>query len=198
MFQTRFVSMYPWVTDELGEVHGGQPGVVNADGSEPGPVTIMSTSGGGVGTLTEWWAYDGRIEGPAATDLRGSCSCGWRGETLYPVDWDQAHGRQPYEYDTSGPERDWLQHTEEVEATLVPLPDDLAALLVQVNERLDTLSSSEPLAVLRAANILQRHTQMSLQTAASSIERNRTTPAAVAAAIGCSPSQAKDRLRSYH
>ncbi len=198
MIQTGFVSAYPWVTDELGDAHGGQPGVVNADGSEPGPVTVMSNSGGGIGTLTEWWAYDGRIEGPAATHLRGSCSCGWRGETLYPVDWDQAHEQQPYAYDTSGPERDWLEHTQEVETTLVPLPDDLRALLDQVNERLDALSGPEPLAVLRAANILQRHTQMSLQAAARSIEQNRTTPAAVAAAIGCSPGQAQDRLRSYH
>ncbi|MDG9681245.1 hypothetical protein QC334_00590 [Streptomyces sp. DH18] len=76
------------MTDELGEVHGGQPGVVNADGLEPGAVTIMSTSGGGVGTLTEWWAYDGRIEGPAATHLRGSCSCGWRGNPDGPLTLD--------------------------------------------------------------------------------------------------------------
>lgn len=197
MFQTGFVSMYPWVTDELEEMHGGQPGVVNADGTEPGPVTIPSNSGGSLGTLTEWWAYDGSMDPTAATHLRGSCSCGWRGETLYPVDWDQAHEQQPYEYDTSGPERDWLQHTEDVRSALVPLPENLAALLDQVNEQVSILSDREPLVALRAANILQQHTRMSQQNAARTIQRDGISPAAVATALGCTPSQTKDQLRTY-
>ncbi|MET8658618.1 hypothetical protein [Streptomyces griseus] len=171
--------------------------MVNADGTEPGPVTIPSNSGGGLGTLTEWWAYDGSMDPTPATHLRGSCSCGWRGETLYPVDWDRAHEQQPYEYDTSGPESDWLQHTEEVRSALVPLPEDLAALLEQVNEQVSVLSDREPLVALRAANILQQHTRMSQQNAARTIERDGTGPAAVGTALGCTPSQAKDQLRTY-
>ncbi|WP_145503711.1 hypothetical protein [Streptomyces sp. CFMR 7] len=189
--------MYPWVVDELEEAHGGQPGVVNENGTEPGPVSIPSNSGGGgLGTLTEWWAYDGSLGSPA-THLRGSCSYGWRGETLYPVDWDQAHEQPPYEYDTSGPERDWKRHTEEVLSALVPLPEDLAALLEQVAERVSLLSDREPLVALRAGNILLNDTQMSLRNAARTVERDGTSLSAVGTAVGCTPSQARKRLRTY-
>ncbi|WP_331719822.1 hypothetical protein OG217_37290 (plasmid) [Streptomyces sp. NBC_01023] len=197
MFQTEFVSMYPWETDELGEVHGGQPGVVNEDGTEPGPISIPSNSGSGaIGKITEWWGYDGVMGGPAATHLRGSCACGWRGATLYPVDWDEVHQAHPY-YDTSGPEEDWKAHVREVESTLVPLPDDVAALLDQLNQRVDELADREPLVALRAANILQRNTHMSTLCAATTIERDKTTLATVGAALGCSASQAEARLRTY-
>ncbi|MBK0377174.1 MULTISPECIES: hypothetical protein [Streptomyces] len=197
MFHTDFVSMYPWLANELEETHGGQPGVVNEDGTEPGPLSIPSHSGAGsIGTLTEWWAYDGSL-GRAATHLRGSCSCGWRGETLYPVDWDEAHEEPPYAYDTSGPERDWKQHTEEVRSALVPLPADLVALLDQVNEQVARLSDGEPLLALRAGNILLNGTQLSLQNAAWTVERDGTSMSAVGAAIGCTSDQAARRLRSY-
>lgn len=37
-------------------MHKGQPGVVAEDGTEPGPISIPSMSGGGdLGTITEWW-----------------------------------------------------------------------------------------------------------------------------------------------
>ncbi|MER8199166.1 hypothetical protein ABTY00_35115 [Streptomyces microflavus] len=38
----------------------------------------------------------------------------------------------PYLHDTSGPEGDWARHTAEVEARAVPVPEELAALLDQV------------------------------------------------------------------
>ncbi|WP_330323325.1 hypothetical protein [Streptomyces anulatus] len=79
----------------------------------------------------------------------------------------------------------------------MPLPETLAALLGQVNEQVSVLSDREPLVALRAANILQQHTRMSQQNAARTIERDRISPAAVGTALGCTPSQAKDQLRTY-
>ncbi|CAM5298479.1 hypothetical protein SCALM49S_07773 [Streptomyces californicus] len=114
--------MYPWLANELEETHGGQPGVVNEDGTEPGPLSIP------VPLRRRQHRHAHRVvglrrkPGRAATHLRGSCSCGWRGETLYPGGRDQAHEEPPYAYDTSGPERDWKQHTEEVRSPSSPCP----------------------------------------------------------------------------
>ncbi|MFB7229782.1 hypothetical protein ACFCY9_18850 [Streptomyces fimicarius] len=198
MFGTEFVSMYPWETDELAETHGGQPGVVNEDGTEPGPISILAMSGGDeVGRITEWWGFDGRRGGTAATHLRGSCSCGWRGTTLYRVDWDEVHKDHPYMYSTSGPEADWKAHGAGVEAKLVPLPDDVAELLDKLTDRVSGLADHEPLAALRAANLVQRHTQIYASCAARDVQRDATLLAAAGVALGCSTTQVKSRLRKY-
>ncbi|MFE7339144.1 hypothetical protein [Streptomyces griseus] len=198
MFGTEFVSMYPWETDELAETHGGQPGVVNEDGTEPGPISILAMSGGDeVGRITEWWGFDGRRGGTAATHLRGSCSCGWRGTTLYRVDWDEVHKDHPYMYSTSGPEADWKAHVAGVEAKLVPLPDDVAELLDKLTDRVSELADHEPLAALRAANLVQRHTQIYASCAARDVQRDTTLLAAAGVALGCSTTQVKSRLRKY-
>ncbi|MFJ8668925.1 hypothetical protein [Streptomyces sp. NPDC093600] len=93
-----------------------------ADGSEPGPVYFDMGSGGDVHQSTDWWVYDGTRRAPTAVQMRGRCSCGWRGERTYPIDWAQIPRDDPYEYDTSGPLEDWQEHVDEVEALTVPLP----------------------------------------------------------------------------
>ncbi|WP_411083985.1 hypothetical protein [Streptomyces sp. cmx-18-6] len=193
------MSMYPWETDELGTTHGGQPGVVAKDGEEPGPISIPSMSGGGtMGRITEWWGYDGQMSGPVGTHLRGSCSCGWRGTELYPVDWAEVREQHPYEYDTSGPEADWKAHVKDVESRLVPLPDDLAELLDRLSRRLSELSDDEPLAVLRAANIARRDSELFAGSAVMTIRRHGPSTAAVGVALGCSADEAETRMRRYY
>ncbi|MFJ5893098.1 hypothetical protein [Streptomyces californicus] len=66
-----------------------------------------------------------------------------------------------------------------------------------MNEQVARLSDGEPLLALRAGNILLNGTQLSLQNAAWTVERDGTSMSAVGAAIGCTPDQAARRLRSY-
>ncbi|MEE1808111.1 hypothetical protein [Streptomyces sp. BE133] len=148
-----------WETEEFGSQHEGRPGVLLADGTEPGPVYFDAGSGPTMHQSTEWWVYDGTLGAPLATELRGACSCGWRGSTRYPFDWEAVDRRRSYLADTSGPEHDWDTHITEVQARTVPVPADLTTLLDQVEERLTALVADEPLAALRAVAALERLTE---------------------------------------
>ncbi|MFJ2574979.1 hypothetical protein ACIOYT_31755 [Streptomyces halstedii] len=148
--------------------------------------------------MTNWWAYDGSLGGQAATHLRGSCACGWRGESLYPVDWERVDPRCPYEYDTSGPEVDWQQHVADVESRLVPLPEDLEKLLDQLGSRLSDLSDTDPLVALRAAGLAERTAQLFAGSAALTIQMKKTPLEDVGTALGCSEEEAKGQLREYY
>ncbi|MGW2631263.1 hypothetical protein ACWC2K_18245 [Streptomyces chattanoogensis] len=121
-----------WKTEEFGASHEGRAGAVLADGSEPTPMYFDAGSGGGGHSTSDWWVYDGTLGAPRASELRASCSCGWRGTSRYPIDWSDVPEDCPYAYDTSGPYDDWEQHIAEVEAQTVPLPDELTDLLHQV------------------------------------------------------------------
>ncbi|MFD4224673.1 hypothetical protein [Streptomyces griseus] len=186
-----------WSTEEFGASHEGQPGVVLADGTEPGPVFFDTGSGPDVHQSTSWWVYDGTLRAPVAAQLRGACSCGWRGEHLYPIDWDQVDRREPYAYDTTGPEDDWERHVAEVEAGTVPLPDDVAALLAQVQERLDTLADTAPLAALRAVAALERTTQIIGRVAANLASADDPAGERTGPALGITPDKARSRLVHY-
>lgn len=92
---------------------------------------------------------------PLATALQGSCSCGWRGVTLYPLDWQEvADAGRPDLYETEGPEGDWDQHITDTEAHTVP--DDITALITQLRTRLDVLAAQAPLAALKVVGALER------------------------------------------
>ncbi|MGW8487431.1 hypothetical protein [Streptomyces sp. NPDC055886] len=186
-----------WSTEEFGASHKGQPGVVLTDGTEPGPVYFDTGSGPDVHESTSWWVYDGTFRAPVAANLRGACSCGWRGERLYPVDWDNVDRREPYAYDTTGPEQDWDQHIAEVEAGAVPLPDDVAELLGKVEERLDNLADDAPLAALRAVAALERITQYAGRMAANGVFADDPTGERAGLALGISPDKACSRLAHY-
>ena len=200
MFGTEAVNMYLWDTDELGDGHRGRAGAVAEDGTEPRPISIPAMNGGGsIGTITEWWGFNGRMGGPIATHLRGSCSCGWRGATLHPLDWDEAHKeRHPSTYDTSGPAADWKAHVRDVESRLVALPDDVAELLEKLGSRLSELADKEPLAALRAADIAQRDALLYAGCAAMKVGRDDTSLAAAGVALGYSTTEAQSRLRAYY
>ncbi|MCX4632735.1 hypothetical protein [Streptomyces sp. NBC_01443] len=107
----------------------------------------------------EWWAYSGILNRPRATSARGACGCGWRGAATYPIDWAAADAAGIYEPVIEGPQEDWEQHLEEVEARTVPLPAELAELLDRVGEQLNTLAGQAPVAALKAVAALETLTR---------------------------------------
>ncbi|MFE4799312.1 hypothetical protein ACFRFL_30685 [Streptomyces sp. NPDC056708] len=145
-----------------------------------------------------WWVYDGTLGAPLATELRGACSCGWRGSARYPLDWETVDRRRPYLADTSGPEGDWDTHITEVRARTVPVPADLTALLDQVETRLTALVADEPLAALRAVAALERLTEWVATDAAFSVDTvDGPRWDTVAQALGISEQAARSRLTRY-
>lgn len=186
-----------WQTLEFGASHEGRPGVLLPDGSEPKPVLFDMGSGSHMHESSDWWIYDGTLRAPRATRLRGACSCGWRGERNYPLDWDQVDPDRPELFDTYGPENDWEQHVEDVEARAVPLPSDLVALLDQVQDRLDVLASDAPLATLRAVAALERATCRAGRTAALYANSDDPTGEAAGNALGLTPREARSRVFHY-
>ncbi|MFH9614065.1 hypothetical protein ACH4MM_10145 [Streptomyces pratensis] len=187
-----------WESEEFGSEHEGRPGVLLVDGSEPGPVLFDAGSGPSVHRSRDWWVYDGTLGAPSATELRGACSCGWRGVTAYLIEWDAVDRRRPYLADTSGPEADWESHIADVLSRAVPVPADLTSLLDQIEARLATLVADEPLAALRAAAALERLTQRVAADAAFSIDTvDGPRWSTVARALGISERAARSRMTRY-
>lgn len=147
-----------WTTEEFGSSHAGAVGVLLADGTVPDPVYFDSASGGGCEAVAQWSVYDGRWpHAPRAAALRAVCSCGWAGEE-HRLDWE-AMGEQ--ELDDGGEDqaeaclKDWDGHTGEVEARSVPLPETVATLLERLEEEINKLTKSSPVAAVRAARRLE-------------------------------------------
>ncbi|MFJ7586412.1 hypothetical protein ACIQZO_03205 [Streptomyces sp. NPDC097617] len=179
-----------WWTVEFGDVHAGAAGVL-IGGIEPGPVYFDVGSGPNVPSTTHWTAYDGRSRRPRAEALRAVCACGWRGAAEYPLDW-AAIGDQPlYETDVdlAGPLADWTAHLSVVRDKAVPLPEPLAALLVEIAAHLNTTAADTPLAALRAAGVLERITARVGRAAAGMLDPD-VSAATVATALGTIRSKA--------
>ncbi|MEU0839478.1 hypothetical protein ABZ370_08405 [Streptomyces sp. NPDC005962] len=185
-----------WHTTEFGSSHEGKPAAVLADGSEPKPVYFDVGSSGSVPAVSEWWVYDGRLHAPKAAHLRGSCACGWRGESLYPIDWDQVEDAR-FDIEVSGPQSDWEQHVEEVRARSVPLPTALETLLTQVDEQLTALSVEAPLAALRGVAVLERITKRIGREAAYDAKADELSWDAIGQALGLDEKTARSRLLHY-
>ncbi|MDX2391112.1 MULTISPECIES: hypothetical protein [unclassified Streptomyces] len=147
-----------WTTDEFGTSHEGAVGVVLADGSVPEPVYFDSGPGTGGRSVSQWSVYDGRYpRGPRAAAVRAVCSCGWTGSE-HRLDW-AAIGNQELA-EAGDPQadacvRDWDEHTEQVEATTVPLPDAVTGLLERLEEEIERLTKTSPVAGLRAARRME-------------------------------------------
>ncbi|MFB6505178.1 MULTISPECIES: hypothetical protein [unclassified Streptomyces] len=187
-----------WETEEFGSEHEGRPGVLLADGTEPGPVYFDIGSGANVHKSTDWWVYDGTLRAPVAAEMRGACSCGWRGTARYPLDWQKIDRRRPYLFDTGDPENDWDTHIAEVRARTVPVPPDLTALIDQLRERLTGLVDQEPLAAVRAAATLERLTEQATTEAAFNIDApGGPSWDEVGRALGISARTARTRLTRY-
>ncbi|MER6639098.1 hypothetical protein [Streptomyces microflavus] len=50
-----------WQTEEFGVAHAGRPGVLLADGSEPGPVYFDTGSSANFHRSSDWWIYTGEL-----------------------------------------------------------------------------------------------------------------------------------------
>ena len=185
-----------WQSKEFGSSHEGMAGAVLGDGSEPGPVYVDAGSGGHMPEITDWWAYDGTLGAPRATHLRGSCSCGWRGEHRYAIDCDRA-ADGPYDADPKGPHDDWVQHIEHVSERSVPLPVTLAGLLAEVDQQLTALAADAPLAALRAVAELERTTKRIGREAAHHAEADELSWEAIGQALGLTERDARSRLINY-
>jgi hypothetical protein len=187
---------WDWTTAEFGEAHAGQVRVLVEDGSEPGPVYFDIGSGSEMHSTTHWTAYDGRYGRPRARTLRAACACGWRSVADYPLDWEGLGEEPLYEADVdlSGPLADWTAHLTVVREDTVELPEPLAAVLVQLAERLQDAAAETPLAALRAVGMVERITHHLAQEAADAVWESGTPAEELAAALGTTPSKALGML----
>ncbi|MGW5611484.1 endonuclease/exonuclease/phosphatase family protein [Streptomyces sp. NPDC003753] len=185
-----------WRTEEFGQSHEGVAGAVLADGSEPKPVYLDVGSGSAGHETSEWWAYDGIMRRPKAAAVRGSCSCGWRGQS-YPIDWTQMKDDRLDELDVSGPYDDWLEHIRTVERQTVPLPADLAQVMDQLEEHLTALAEQAPAAALKAVARLERLAVSAGREAACAAEADELSPETIGKALGVSAARARSRMTHY-
>ncbi|WP_405812641.1 MULTISPECIES: hypothetical protein [unclassified Streptomyces] len=182
---------WDWWTVEFGDAHAGAVGVL-VGGGEPGPVYFDVGSGPNVPSTTHWSAYDGRYRRPLAEALRAVCACGWRGAAEYPLDWDAVGDRPLYEADVdlTGPLADWNAHLSLVRDKAAPLPELLAALLVELTERLTATTADAPLAALRAIGVLERIAARVGREAAGVLAEDGVSAEVVAAGLGTTRSKA--------
>ncbi|MCX4775426.1 hypothetical protein [Streptomyces sp. NBC_01264] len=147
-----------WTTEEFGTSHTGAVEAVLGDGSVPAPVYFDSGSGGGGDTVSQWSVYDGGWPHvPKAAAVRAVCSCGWAGPD-HRLDRETIAGRDlavAGEDQADACDRDWYGHTDDVEATTVPLPETITTLLARLEEEIDKLTKTSPVAAVRAARRLE-------------------------------------------
>jgi len=185
-----------WRSEEFGESHEGIVGATLADGSEPKPVYLDVGSGTNGFQTREWWAYNGWLGRPKAAAWRASCACGWRGES-HPIDWDQVEDHDLDDLDTSGAYEDWWEHISAVERRTVPLPEELSDLIEQLEERLDALAETAPVAALKAVAMLERMAGRVGREAAYGVRADDVSGEALGKALGLSANRARSRLEHY-
>ncbi|MDQ8704879.1 hypothetical protein RCO28_20630 [Streptomyces sp. LHD-70] len=185
-----------WTTEEFGKSHEGWTGAVLPDGTEPKKAYLDPGSGSNFYETHEWWAYRGGLNRPMAARVRAACSCGWRGEKEYSIDWDEV-GTFVQDFPSPEPLVDWERHLDEVEALTIPLPDELTVLLEQVTEQLERLVQNSPLAAIKAVSALERATKRFGSQAAAYTEADELSDETVANALGLSAADARARLLCY-
>jgi len=185
-----------WRSEEFGESHEGIVGATLADGSEPKPVYLDVGSGTNGFQTREWWAYNGWLGRPKAAAWRAACVCGWRGES-HPIDWDRLEDHDLDDLDTSDAYEDWWGHISAVERRTVPLPEELSDLLEQLEERLDALAETAPVAALKAVAMLERMAGRVGREAAYGVRADDVSGEALGRALGLSVNRARSRLDRY-
>ncbi|GAA3918277.1 hypothetical protein GCM10022244_29380 [Streptomyces gulbargensis] len=184
-----------WQRDEANG-HEGTVGVLLEDGTEPGPVYFDSASGSAFYESTDWWVYNGTLRAPTAERMRARCTCGWRGQNTYPIDWNRVQSHRPFAYDTSGPEADWETHMDDVAARTVPVPEDVARLLSQIRRQLEDIEDEQPLVALRIVGELEAIISSAGPYAARTATAEIPMPR-IAEALGMTEKAALSRLYRY-
>ncbi|MFD8291103.1 hypothetical protein ACFV2B_23165 [Streptomyces lavendulae] len=141
------------MTEEFGASYEGAVEVLLAEGTVPASVYFDAGSGTAGRQVSQWSVYDGRPGIPRAAALRAVCSCGWTGSEQR-LDCEAIGGRDFAEAgdgQADACERAWDAHTANVEASTIPLPDTITMLLEQLEEEIDKLAKTSPIAAVRAA-----------------------------------------------
>ncbi|MCS0603629.1 hypothetical protein NX794_20775 [Streptomyces sp. LP11] len=188
-----------WTTQEFGTSHAGAVGVLLADGTVPGAVFFDAGSGAGGERVTEWSVYDGRDGyGPRAAALRAVCSCGWAG-VKHPLAWEEI-GEEELAIAGAGVAdtcmQDWDTHAAEVDTSAVALPQSVTGLLDQLENEIEKLTKTSPLAAVRAARQLEV-SAVQVGYWAARDARKEATPAQAAAALGLSEDAARNLLARF-
>ncbi|MGW6918012.1 hypothetical protein ACWGB8_29995 [Kitasatospora sp. NPDC054939] len=190
-----------WTTEEFGTSHGGAVGVLLADGTVPKPVYFALTSHGAGESVAQWSVYDGRphhVRVPRAAALRAVCSCGWTGGRR-PLDWELIGDQDLVEAAGGVAEacaQDWDEHTVEVARSAVPLPEAVTDLLTRLEEEVEKLAKTSPLAALRAARRMEVTAAQAGYWAAHDA-RHDTGPEQAAAALGLDEDAARRLLARF-
>jgi len=185
-----------WTTGEFGRSHAGAVGVLLADGTVPAPVIFDASSSGNSSRVSDWSVYDGRrFHGPRAAALRGVCSCGWSGPER-PLDW-AAIGDQDLwlaaDQTADDCYQDWDAHTADVALTAIPVPEAVTHLLEQVEQAIEELAKTSPLAAVRATRRLEvLATETGYWAARNALQD--ATPQQAAAALGLDVEAARGHL----
>ncbi|MFI1259109.1 hypothetical protein ACH4U6_35940 [Streptomyces netropsis] len=133
-----------------------------------------------------------RTVGPAV------CSCGWTGPERQ-LDWDDIGDRdlaQAAGGTADACSQDWDVHTEEVEQSAVPLPEAVTSLLTQLQEEIEKLEKTSPLAAVRAARRLEVTAVEVAYWPAHEARKNATSEQA-ATALGLNESDARKLMARF-
>ncbi|WP_167455461.1 AlbA family DNA-binding domain-containing protein [Streptomyces tirandamycinicus] len=165
-----------------------------------GPGYLDAGSGSHMPSTREWWAYDGTLGSPRPSHLRAVCSCGWRCEHLYRIDWGTA-ADDPETVDTSAARTDFDGHLHDLEARSLPLPAAMTDLVERLDEQLHDLAADSPLAALKAIAALERITLRIARHAAAdaqaSADEDELSWETVARTFGTDHEYARARLMHY-
>lgn len=112
----------------------------------------------------------------------------------HPIDWEQVDDHDLDDLDTSDAYDDWWEHIHAVERRTIPLPEELSGLLEQLEERLDALAESAPVAALKAVAMLERMAGRVGKEAAYGVQADDVSGEALGQALGLSVGSAQERL----
>ncbi|WP_434597933.1 hypothetical protein [Streptomyces sp. A5-4] len=170
-----------------------------SDGAVPSPVFFAMSSGGGGQSVSEWSVYDGRdFHGPRAAALRAVCSCGWTGPER-TLDWEAIGDRDLADAGGGAASTctlDWDAHTVEVGRLAIPLPETVTSLLTQLQEEIEKLAKTSPLAALRAARRLEV-TAVEVAYWPAHDARQDATPGQAATALGLNEDAARKLMARF-
>ncbi|MFJ7593308.1 hypothetical protein ACIQZO_39245 [Streptomyces sp. NPDC097617] len=99
-------------------------------------------------------------------------------------------GRFEADVDLAGALADWTARLSVVRDEAVPLPEPLAALLVEITEQLTATAAATPLAALRAVGVLERIAARVGREAVGAVGDDGMSAEAVATALGTTRSKA--------